>query len=177
MWLAKQAEIGFLASDWNSTSWFQGGECFVIYPRGTDFPLRPLTQIPVLWRGPKKLQEIEAENSHASTPQSLGFTVSGEIQTREAKLGISHYFPCEVVVSATPEVQDRSLTMTPEWCPLSRDWDKAAHSCFEVFLGVEEGLGWLSLLCALTWSLRTLSLAWGTMSFNIPSFVCLLCKL
>ena len=107
----------------------------------TDFPLRPLTQIPVLGRGPKKLQEIEAENSHASTPQSLGFTVSGEIQTREAKLGISHYFPCEAVVSATPEVQDHSLTMTPERCPLSRDWDKAAHSCFEVFLGVEEGLG------------------------------------
>lgn len=39
------------------------------------------------------------------------------------------------------------------------------------------GLSWLSLLCAPTWSLRTLSLAWGTISFNIPSFVYLLCNL
>ena len=53
-------------------------------------------------------------------------------------------------MSAIPEAQDQSLTVTPEQCPLSRDWDTAAHSCFEVFLGVEEGLGWLSLLCALT---------------------------
>lgn len=57
---------------------------------------------------------------------------------KEAKLGISHYSPCEVVVSATPEAQDWSLTVTPEQCPFS-DWDKAAH-LLEVFLGVEEGL-------------------------------------
>lgn len=33
--------------------------------------------------------------------------------------GISHYSPCKAVVSATPEAQDWSLTVTPEQCPLS----------------------------------------------------------